>query len=98
MTSPKFSSQISLGNIIQVAILLVALAGGWALTQSSVAGNTDRLTDHETRLRTLEQASSTMGADFRAMREALNDIKTQQQDNNRLLRQLLSQTSGGIRP
>jgi hypothetical protein len=90
MTSPRFNTQISLGNIIQIALLLIAVAGGYVSLQDAVADGETVQRDHEARIRSLENASVRQGADFRAMNQTLRDIKDQQAENNRLLRQLLS--------
>jgi len=91
MTAPKYTPQISLGNIIQVVVLLLALSGGWFVMQTSVQNNTGVLKDHETRLRDLERTTNTQGADFRAIKETLSEVKAQQFEMNRLLRQIVQQ-------
>jgi hypothetical protein len=90
MTSPRFNTQISLGNIIQIALLIIAVAGGYVSLQDAVADGETVQRDHEVRIRNLENASVRQGADFRAMNQTLRDIKDQQSENNRLLRQILS--------
>jgi outer membrane murein-binding lipoprotein Lpp len=37
---PRFSPQISLGNVIQIGLLVVGMAVGWTQLQSAVDGNT----------------------------------------------------------
>lgn len=93
MPSLKFNPQISLGNIIQISLLLIASVAGYVSLQDAVSDGEVVQKDHETRIRHLENASTRQGADFRAMTTALQDIKSQQQENNSLLRQLLSRSA-----
>ena len=61
MSRPEFSPTISLGNLIQMAVLIVAMAGGWALMRADLDHLGGRLTtqrdvvrDMEMRVRVLE--------------------------------------------
>lgn len=101
MTTPRFNNTFSLGNVIQIIILIVGIAGGWFTLKADVsslrteqqrlaAETSDTFKDHERRMRDVERITTTQSADFRAMNSTLRDIKAQQQENNRLLRQILS--------
>ena len=61
MAPPKVSWQISIGNIIQMAVFLVTLAVGWATLSAQVGANTDAIRESvavraafEVRVRTIE--------------------------------------------
>jgi len=43
MARPTFSPQISLGNMIQLVVLLVAIVGGWITLDNRVENNTKDL-------------------------------------------------------
>lgn len=51
MARPTFSTQISLGNVIQLVVLLVAVTSAWFTLDNRVSNNTKTLTatifDHE---------------------------------------------------
>ena len=91
MSEQKGGFQVSPGLIIQIGVLAVGMASGWFTLQANVSSINGDLADHEVRLRSLEQTTITQSADLRATAQTLNDIKGQLQENNRLLRQLLSQ-------
>ena len=40
MARPTFSTQISLGNVIQLVVLMLTMAGGWFSLDNRVANNT----------------------------------------------------------
>ena len=44
MSRPEFSPTINLGNLIQMAVLIVAMAGGWALMRADLDHLGGRLT------------------------------------------------------
>lgn len=101
MTKPQFNGQISLGNVLSIIVLITGLLGSWFALQADVgnlrsdheklvASTSASFNDHEKRIRDVERISTTQSADFRAMNSTLRDIKAQQQENNQLLRQLLS--------
>lgn len=76
MVAPKMNWQISIGNVIQIAGFVVALALGWATLSGQVNSNTTAINNAmsihdnlETRLRTLENTSA-------RSEERLNNILT----------------------
>ena len=52
---PEVKNQITSGNLIQIGVMLVALATGWAALDARSGANARAIEDHETRLRTLER-------------------------------------------
>jgi len=65
MTKPQLTSQISLGNIIQIALILAGLIGAWITmghkieaSARGVSNNATAIADHELRLRTLENGEA----------------------------------------
>ena len=92
MPSPKFSTTISLGNVIQIGALLFVCAAGWVTIKDAVSDGEIVQKDHETRIRLLETTGVRLGSEFNAMNSTLRDIKTQQMENNRLLRELLQRS------
>lgn len=61
MARPEFTPAISLGNLIQIAVLLVGLGGAWAILStnldyqaSRIAANSAAIREIEVRVRTLE--------------------------------------------
>ena len=100
MAKPTISSQISLGAIIQIFVLVVTAFGFWfALkhqteTAASVAGsNTAQITLLETRVRVLETTSARDSEQLRTLQRDISEIKDGQREINRLLRQLMQRGS-----
>lgn len=65
MTKPQLTSQISLGNIIQITLILAGLTGAWFTmghrTEASALGvsnNAAEIAEHDRRLRTLETSQA----------------------------------------
>jgi len=69
MTKPAFEWQISLGNVIQIALLLIAGSIGWATFDARIAANETAIrngisdgrridAEHEMRLRTMETSNA----------------------------------------
>lgn len=61
MAPPKVNWQISIGNIVQIAVFLVTLAVGWATLSAQVGNNTEAIREataaragFEVRVRTIE--------------------------------------------
>lgn len=61
MAPPKMNWQISIGNIVQIAVFLVTLALGWATLNAQVNSNTEAIKEaaivrsgFEVRVRTIE--------------------------------------------
>lgn len=61
MAPPKMNWQISIGNIVQIAIFLVTLAVGWTTLSAQVGNNTEAIraavevrNDFEMRVRAIE--------------------------------------------
>lgn len=90
MTAPKFESKVSLGNLLTLIAMGVAGLLAFATVQGDVAANTSAVGDIEGRVRVLEKDSTKQAEQFRALAQGLGDIKDQQRENNRLLRELLS--------
>lgn len=64
MAPPKINWQISIGNIVQIAVFLVAAGLGWATLSAQVNSNTVAINDAravradlETRMRSVENTS-----------------------------------------
>lgn len=68
MTAPAFEWRISLGNIIQITLLLIAGSIGWATFDARITANQTAIqsttkssarvdADHETRLRIMETSN-----------------------------------------
>lgn len=98
MTKPEYKSQISLGNVIQVGMLVVALAGSWAFMQSTTSNNADEIdrlgedvAEIEVRVRSVELSSQGGKASSEALAQAMERIERTQRENNALIRQLLVQ-------
>ena len=51
----EMKNQITTGNLLQIGVMLVALAAGWAAMDARGQAANAALADHETRLRTLER-------------------------------------------
>lgn len=65
MTKPSFTSQISLGNIIQIGIIIAGLAAGYATFDARSEANNKAIVDiitdidgFENRIRSLEQGAA----------------------------------------
>jgi hypothetical protein len=55
----EFRNQISLGNLMQIGVVLCALAVAWGAMQQVTQAQGRTLNDHEDRIRLLEQRVST---------------------------------------
>lgn len=51
---PEYRNSITLGNVLQVAAMLVALSMAWATLDAKSASAQRSLEDHEVRIRALE--------------------------------------------
>lgn len=65
MTKPQITSQISLGNIIQIALILAGLTGAWftmghrtEVTAAGMAKNASQIVENERRIRALETSQA----------------------------------------
>lgn len=54
MQMPEVKNWVSLGNIIQIGAMMVAITMAWANLHSRSNANEEDLRDHEARLRILE--------------------------------------------
>lgn len=90
MTTPKFESKVSLGNLLTLGAMCIAGLLAFAAVQGDVKANTEKVGDIEGRVRVLEKDSTAQAEQFRALAQGLADIKTQQREFNGLLRELLS--------
>ena len=96
MTKPQISNQISLGNVIQILILLVGLAGAYYTLKAtsdtaSVAAvkNADGLEKLADRVQVLETRDAVNGEQISVLRRDIEEIKNGQRETNNLMRQLL---------
>ena len=96
MTKPTLNGQISLGNVIQLVVLVVAIVGGWVtIEQRSEAAvlaatqNKAELVEFELRIRTLENKDARDSEQLRTLQRDIGELKTGQKETNGLLRQLL---------
>lgn len=96
MTKPQITPQISLGNIIHIAIILVAVVGAYfainhrtETTQAAVLKNAEVLVQYELRLRALENKDAADSEQLRTLQRDITELKQGQRETNALLRQLL---------
>lgn len=88
MTTPKFNSEISLGSILQIAVLLIAGTSAFVYTQTGVGANTRHIADIEARVRTAEKEIYTLPVKLNNLASDAYDIKAQLTANNRLILKL----------
>ncbi len=98
MTNPTYKDQISLENIIQIIVLVVAMSGAFMFVRhqgGATANETKnisvKLSQLKDRVRGLEVRSASDIAHMEAVRRDISEIKTSQRESNALLRQLLGQ-------
>lgn len=103
MTKPTVTSQISLGNIIQIGVLLVGLVAGWFTMRNEVdaalnasGNNSAEISEMSERIRALETRSARDSEQLNTLRRDIGELKTGQREINGLLRQLLQR--GAIDP
>jgi uncharacterized coiled-coil protein SlyX len=96
MTKPQITSQISLGNIIQIALILAGLTGAWftmghrtEATAAGMAKNAADLVQIEVRVRALETRAAADTEQLRTLQRDISELKQGQRETNGLLRQLL---------
>lgn len=96
MTKPTLNGQISLGNVIQLAVLVFAIVGGWVTIEQrsaaavlSASENKEELVKFELRIRTLENKDARDSEQLRTLQRDIGELKTGQKETNGLLRQLL---------
>lgn len=51
---PEYRNSVTLGNMIQIGAMLVALAMAWATLDAKAASAQREIEDHEVRLRSME--------------------------------------------
>lgn len=95
MSPPKFTSQISLGNIIQGALLIVGCASAFAVLQAKSGENERRIIEIERRVVNVEQSAVSLAVATATITANIEEIKRQQRENNELLRELLRQVASG---
>ena len=102
MTAPKFTDNISLGNIIQVAVLLVAVSASFLFVQFQSAATAEEakkvvveMNKLELRVRSLEVHEATGTERLQSVQRDVREIKQGLNENNSILRQLLRQNTGG---
>lgn len=100
MTLPTFNSQISLGNMIHIAVLLAAIAGGWftlenkvSFAETRVTANQQALRDMQDRVRVLENKDAGDTEQLRTLQRDIAEIKEGQRELQRLIRQLLQRNA-----
>ena len=82
MSRPEFNKSISLGNMLQMGALVVALAVGWFTMEARGADNATRIvenrstfSDLEIRVRGLENGSVRLEERLRSMQDILLRIE-----------------------
>lgn len=98
MTRPMITPQISLGNIITLAVLGISMATTWAYMDAAVSQNTDAIKEVrasasgvEARLRVVESAKEAQAVAWANMTRSLEKIEAQQNETNALIRQIYAQ-------
>lgn len=78
---PVFQKQISLGNVIQIAVLLVGMSGAWFVMDNRSTNNADQITQTrvlvtalEVRLRTVENTQARSDERFSNILALLSQI------------------------
>jgi hypothetical protein len=81
MTRPQFNTTVSLGNVLQIGAMLVALGLGWAVMDARGQDNAERVAENrvtltalEGRVRALESGSARLDERLRSMEGILNRI------------------------
>ena len=98
MTRPIFDARVSLGNLIHIILLLGTVVVGATVALGEIERLKIQINDinedvsrFDDRLRDVETTAAMQGRDFQAMNNALGKMEAQLVENNRLLRQLMSQ-------
>ncbi len=73
MSGPKFTGQISVGNLIQIAILVFGLGVGWTTLQAADREHAQSITLNASQIKEIEQARQ----------RALERLRALEQDNAR---------------
>lgn len=96
MPRPSFTSSISLGNVIQVLLLIVGLTGGYFAIKHESATAFDLATKTasslqrvEGRVTQLEIGAASDNAQLKHLQDDLKEIKDGQRELNNLIRELL---------
>ena len=81
MTRPFFTSQITIGNIIQVVVLVVGLSAGWVSIKAQAEGTHDALgrevargMEREVRIRELENNAARADERYNSIMGLLQSI------------------------
>lgn len=97
---PQWSPQISLGNIIQIGLLLVGLVAAWITmeqrtdaAEAASKQNAAELVQIELRIRALETTNAADAEQLRSLQRDIAELKQGQRETNGLLRQLLQRGS-----
>lgn len=96
MTSTHFENKITMGNVLTVVAMLVAVVAAYSNLQAKqvqfekeaeVMGQ--RIDTGEARIRALEQASATASARFESLAQSMGEVKAEIRQTNELLRRLI---------
>lgn len=94
MTRPSFTSQISLGNVLQIIGMLAVVIAAFITLRADSQQQRKILEDHEGRLRLVENSATRQDEKLETVARDVSDIKIEQRATNALLRQLISNTTG----
>lgn len=96
MPKPEITAQISLGNIIQIALIIIGAAGAYytiehrtEIARLGMEKNAAVLVQYELRIRTLENKDAADSEQLRTLQRDITELKQGQGETNALLRQLL---------
>lgn len=95
MTAPRFENVLSIGNILQIIVILVAMAIAWGDAKSDIdalkasqAALAEASTQREIRLRSMEISASRADERIENVLRSMDELKAAQRETNNLLREL----------
>lgn len=97
MPDIKWSSQLSLGNILTIVTMLLALATGWQAMKSEVLAQVGRLDRAEARIAAVEQTQRQAAADLADQRLQLAQTLADIRADLRVIRADLERWSQDVR-
>jgi hypothetical protein len=95
MTAPRFENVLSIGNIIQIIVILVAMVIAWGdarneidVLKSAQAESLNHRAQLDARLRAMEMSSARSDERIDNLLRSMEEVKLAQRETNALLRRI----------
>lgn len=87
---PIIRPNIDLGNIIQIMMLIVSIAVGYAYVQITVSANVEKIDDLEERMRVVERSTGRVEVNISSLQRSMDELRAEMRENNQLIRRMIT--------